>query len=58
MTQNIIKIKIKKNAQIVTEAHTRRRKKKTILNIGDERLGLNSCGNNYILNHINKNNRQ
>ena len=57
MTQNIAKIKIKQNVQTATEAHTKCRRKETALNTKDERQGLNNCGNNYMLGHINKSNR-
>ena len=44
--------------QTATKAHIRRGREKTVLNIGDRRQGLNSCGNNYTLGYINRNNRQ
>ena len=58
MTQNITKIKTKQNVQTATKAHTRCGKKETALNTGDKKQGLNSCRNNYMLNYINRNNRQ
>ena len=43
--------------ETVTEAYTRYKREKIALNIGDRRQGLNSYGNNYILGHVNGNNR-
>jgi len=43
--------------QTVTEAHIRRGREKTALNIGDRRKGLNSYRNNCMLGYINGNNR-
>jgi hypothetical protein len=44
--------------ETVIKVYTRRGREKTILNTRDGRQRVNSYGNNYILNYINKNNRQ
>jgi len=44
--------------QTAIEVHIKHGREETALNIGDERQGLNSCGNNCMLSYTNGNNRR